>query len=159
MIADLQALTIPDLSSDIVVLVGVLRESTDSGTIDGLAHGFAYTGGTIRLRFQVLTNSSPSNSLSATGSVNVRRWTEHYVRGLTGASATIRASRILAQDASGADVGLSLPNAPGSDPVWGESPIYPFVAAFRVTTTDTTTRAVGIDVGGRLMLDVEENLS
>lgn len=152
--------TAPALTSDIAIVVGILNEASDSGTVDGAFTGYLFTGGTRTRRRGTLQDGTVILGSAPGSSANIRREIASLHRCGLGASAIVPIFLNYALDSSDAilsgvgNPALVITNAP----TWGASPVYPFVAIHRTSITDGTTRVVGVDPGG-LALDPSSVLS
>lgn len=134
----------PSLTSDIVIAAGLVNEDVDSGTIDGVWIGINYTGSSRTAVRGVLTNGGNSQASSGP-STSIRAFVAPVTKHGNDAAASwdtqARGRGIL--DGTGACLGASVAAATGDLQVAAGNVLpRPFLAAWRTTTIDTTTRGM-----------------
>lgn len=143
MLVHLLEVTPPDLSSDIRVAAGFCSEDADSSTIEAVFIMLGYGTATRAAGKGRVLNGAASLSFG-TSNVGIRAFTSPIVKvgNSTNAHGTM-ISTARALDVAG-DVIVGIHAGTGSDPsiVTGNWTPRPFVAAFRSSTSDGTTRLV-----------------
>lgn len=134
----------PALASDIVIAAGFVNEDVDSGTIDGVWIGINYTGSSRTAVRGVLSNGGNAQASSAP-STSIRSFvapiSKHGNDSAASWDSQARGRGIL--DGSGGCLGSTVAAATGDLQVAAGSALpRPFLAAWRTTTTDTTTRGL-----------------
>ena len=140
MLVDVVERTAFDLSSDIEVLLGVMSEASDSGTVDGVMAGLLYTAASRNGRKALITNGV-ATVVGGGGNASTRHVSTPLYKVGTGAASVLYVGDSRTLDSARAPLTATLNTGDGIVTAYGDTVPRLVVSVHRTSITDVTTRA------------------